>query len=66
MRDDGKVASKGGGIGTFLSTHPEPIERISTTEQRLIASGLEVKNYKATGIGIFKDEYKKNILAKMK
>lgn len=66
MRDDGKVAGEGGGIGTFLSTHPDPIARISSIEQRLVASGMEVKNYKATGKGIFKDEYKKNILAKLK
>ncbi len=66
MRDDGKVASKGGGIGTFLSTHPDPIARITSTEQRLLTSGMEIKNYKATGKGIFRDEYRKNILAKMK
>lgn len=66
MRDDGKVASGGGGIGTFLSTHPDPIARITFTEQRLLASGLEIKNYKATGKGIFRDEYKKNILAKLR
>ena len=43
MRDDGKVASRGEGIGTFLSTHPDPVARITSTEQRLMASGMEVK-----------------------
>lgn len=66
MRDDGKVVSGGGGIGTFLSTHPDPIARITSTEQRLLASGIEIKNYKAIGNGIFRDEYKRNILAKLK
>lgn len=66
MRDDGKVVSGGGGIGTFLSTHPDPIARITSTEKRLLASGIEIKNYKAIGNGIFRDEYKRNILAKLK
>lgn len=65
MRDDGKAASRGGGVGTFLSTHPDPIARITSTEQRLEEIGLDVKDYKATGKGIFKDEYKKNILSKL-
>ena len=63
LRDDGKVAQRGSGIGTFLSTHPDPIARISMTDQRLQAQGMEIKNYKSTGNGIFKDEYKRNILA---
>ncbi len=66
MRDDGKVASGGGGIGIFLSTHPDPIARITSTNQRLQTLGIEGKDYKSTGKGIFKDEYKKNILAKLK
>ncbi len=66
LRDDGKVAQRGSGIGTFLSTHPDPIARITSTDQRLQAQGLEIKNYKATGKGIYKDEYKKNILAKLR
>ena len=66
LRDDGKVAQKGSGIGTFLSTHPDPIARISMTDQRLQAQGMEIKNYKSTGNGIFKDEYKRNILARLR
>jgi predicted Zn-dependent protease len=65
MRDDGKVASGSGGIATFLSTHPNPIARIAITEQRLKDSSIQIKNYKATGNGIFKDEYKKNISLKL-
>lgn len=67
MRDDGKVArGEGKGLETFLSTHPDPIARISTADQRLKNQGREVKDYKSTGKGIFKDEYKKNILAKLR
>jgi predicted Zn-dependent protease len=66
LRDDGKVAQRGSGIGTFLSTHPDPIARISMTDQRLQAQGMEIKNYKSTGNGIFKDEYKRNILARLR
>lgn len=65
LRDDGKVSRGGEAIATFLSTHPDPIARISSTELRLKEIGLDVKDYKATGKGIFKDEYKKNILSKL-
>ncbi|MFA7227707.1 MAG: M48 family metalloprotease, partial [Melioribacteraceae bacterium] len=66
MRDDGKVSRGGQGIGTFLSTHPDPLARISSTEQRIKSMGLQVMSYKSTGKGIFRDEYKKNILARLK
>jgi len=66
MRDDGKVEKGGQGISVFLSTHPDPIARIASADQRLKAAGLEVKTYKAAGAGIFKDEYKKNILNQLK
>lgn len=66
MRDDGKVSSGGGGLATFLSTHPDPVARITSTEKSILALGLQVKTYKDSGTGIFKDEYKKNILAKLK
>ncbi|MDP3582007.1 MAG: M48 family metalloprotease [Ignavibacteria bacterium] len=66
MRDDGKVSASGGGISAFLSTHPDPIARIASADQRLKTAGIEVKTYKATGAGIFKDEYKKNILSQLR
>jgi beta-barrel assembly-enhancing protease len=66
LRDDGKVSSNSGGVATFFSTHPDPIARISTTEQRLKDAGIQIKTYKATGQGIFKDEYKKNISSKLR
>lgn len=66
MRDDGKVEKGGQGISVFLSTHPDPIARIASADQRLKNAGIEVKTYKATGAGIFKDEYKKNILSQLR
>lgn len=66
LRDDGKVSKGGEGIATFLSTHPDPVARISSADQRLKELGLEVKSYKADGDGIFKKEYEKNIKSKIK
>ena len=67
LRDDGKVSSKSGGIETFLSTHPDPIARISTTDQRLREIGKEVFSYKNyAGQGVFRDEYQRNIVDKLR
>lgn len=66
LRDDGKVSKGGQGLATFLSTHPDPIARISSTDQRLLAQSISVKTYKDSGQGIFKDEYQKFIKNKLK
>ncbi|MEW6194047.1 MAG: M48 family metalloprotease [Bacteroidota bacterium] len=66
LRDDGKVAKGGGGLATFLSTHPDPIARISTTDERLRTLGMEVKTYKDDGNNFFKSEYQKNIKSRLK
>jgi predicted Zn-dependent protease len=66
LRDDGKVSGGGQGITTFLSTHPDPIARINSTEQRLTAQNLPVKSYKDSGEGFFKEEYQKYIKSKLK
>lgn len=66
MRDDGKIDKNGSGLAEFLSTHPDPIQRIASTEARIKALGIENKTYKSTGSGIFKTEYKKNILDQLK
>ncbi len=62
LRDDGKISSGGGGIATFLSTHPDPIDRINTTEQRLREQGIPIRTY--TDVEeptIFREEYIRNI-----
>lgn len=66
LRDDGLVSKSSSNIATFLSTHPDPIDRINTTEKRLLDMGINILNYKSEGEGIFREEYKKNILSKIK
>jgi len=66
LRDDGKISKGGQGIATFLSTHPDPIARINSTDQRLTALSIPVKSYKDSGQGIFKEEYQKFIKNKLK
>lgn len=66
MKEDGLVSGNSGSIETYLSTHPAPIDRISTTENRLRDNNIPVKHYTDTGEGIFKQEYKKNILQKLR
>ena len=65
MRDDGLVSSNSSKVATFLSTHPDPIDRISETNQRLQNEGRPVLDYNATGEGIFKTEYQQNIKSKL-
>ncbi len=66
LRDDGLVSKTSSKIATFLSTHPDPIDRINTTEKRLHEMGINILNYKSNAEGIFREEYKKNILSKIK
>ncbi len=62
LRDDGKVSSGGGGIETFLSTHPDPIDRINTTNQRLQEMNIPIRSYTDNdNEGLFRTEYEKNI-----
>ncbi|MDO8550726.1 MAG: M48 family metalloprotease [Ignavibacteria bacterium] len=65
MRDDGLVSSKSDKVATFLSTHPDPIDRIANTNNRLQSAGLPVKDYKSEGEGIYKSEYLSNIKNKL-
>jgi len=67
MKADGLVSSNSGGIETFLSTHPDPIARISSTDQRLRDLGKQVFSYtNYTGQGVFRDEYVQNVLNKLR
>ncbi len=63
LRDDGKVNPGGSsGLETFLSTHPDPIARISTTDKRLTETGFPVFSYtNYAGQGVFRNEYLQNI-----
>ena len=66
LRDDGKVSTGGAGIQTFLSTHPDPIDRINTTDERLKTLNLPIYTYKDSGEGIFRKEYENMIKSKLK
>jgi len=66
LRDDGKVSKGGEGLATFLSTHPDPVSRIKSTNDRLAAQGIVIKNYKSSDADIYREEYQKNIKNKLK
>lgn len=61
MRDEGLVNSEADEIATFLSTHPDPIERIANTDQRLNDAGINIVDYTSNIDGIFREEYIANI-----
>lgn len=65
MRDDGLVSSQSSSIATFLSTHPDPISRIETANQRMQSMGAQVKTYQDTGSDMYKQEYLQNIKNKL-
>lgn len=65
MRDDGLVSSNADEIAAFLSTHPDPIDRIASTQQRLINLKIPIMHYTDSGDGIFHDEYQQNVRAKL-
>lgn len=66
MKKDNLVNSNSDGIKTFLSTHPDPIDRIASTEERLKAAGLPVYSYDDDKPGIMHKEYRNNILNRLK
>ncbi len=64
MKDDGLVSSNANEVATFLSTHPDPIDRIASTKLRLQQDSIPILNYNENGEGIFHDEYQQNVLSK--
>ncbi|HSD64109.1 MAG TPA: M48 family metalloprotease, partial [Ignavibacteriaceae bacterium] len=65
MKDDGLISSNPDVIATFLSTHPDPIDRINKTQERLGQLGIPIKSYTDTGDDILHDEYQVNVLDKL-
>ncbi|MFA4923187.1 MAG: M48 family metalloprotease [Ignavibacteriaceae bacterium] len=65
MRDDGTVSSKSSKVATFLSTHPDPINRIAKTNERLQGSGIVIKDWKSNDANVFRNEYAVNIKNKL-
>ncbi|MDP3149568.1 MAG: M48 family metalloprotease [Ignavibacteria bacterium] len=65
MRDDGLVSSKSNKVATFLSTHPDPVNRIAKANERLQSSGIAIKDWKSNDANLFKNEYAANIKNKL-
>ncbi len=66
MQADNLITGKSSKIEVFLSTHPDPIDRINTINTVIQLQNIPVINYNGNSDNIFRDEYKKNILAKLK
>jgi len=66
LRDDRLIDTQPSKIKTFLSTHPDPIDRIKTAETRLRNLGIPIKDYKSNDPDIFRQSYQANIKSKLK
>lgn len=66
MRDDKLIDSQPSKIKTFLSTHPDPIDRINTAEARLRNLGIPIKDYKSNDPDVFRQSYQINIKSKLR
>ncbi len=66
MQADNLIQGKSSKIETFLSTHPDPIDRINTVNAKLTNLNVSVVTFKDNGNNIFRNEYKKNIVDKLK
>lgn len=64
MKADGKL--KGNNVPVFLSTHPGPETRITNTNKRVRELGYPVKSYTSSNENMYIDNYKRNILNKLK
>lgn len=65
MRDDGTVSSKSSKVATFLSTHPDPVNRIAKANERMKSAGIAIKDWKSNDANLFKNEYAANIKNKL-
>lgn len=66
MRDDKLIDSQPSKVRTFLSTHPDPIDRINTAEARLKNLGIPIKDYRSNDPDVFRQSYQINIKGKLK
>lgn len=66
MRDDKLIATNNSKVATFLSTHPDPIDRINTAEARLRNYGIKVKDYKSNDPDVYRKSYVTNIKSKLR
>lgn len=56
LEDEGLVGASSS-VEVFLSTHPDPIERIANTNQRLLDNGYTPKNFQSNDADIYRNEY---------
>lgn len=66
LRDDGLVSENSPQVLTYLSTHPDPIDRIASADMRLKNMGLQVKSYRSTDADLYRDEYRQNVLNRLR
>jgi len=66
MKSDGTVSSNSGKIATFLSTHPDPIERIAVVNQNLKGQGFKLLEFTSNDATLFKTAYTMNIKSRLK
>jgi predicted Zn-dependent protease len=62
---DGKISAATSDIEKILSTHPEPAQRISKTNERLNSAGVEIISYDNTSKNLYRTEYNTNIKSKL-
>ncbi|MBT8392702.1 MAG: M48 family metalloprotease [Ignavibacteriaceae bacterium] len=57
LQFDGLIDSSSSKIETFLSTHPDPIERINNINQMLLQDGIGVKDFQSNDPDMYRDDY---------
>jgi len=65
MKKDGTVSSNSSKVATFLSTHPDPIQRIEVVNKNLQAQGLPLYDFTSNESSLFRTAYKMNILSRV-
>lgn len=66
MFADKLIQSNSSKIETFLSTHPDPIDRINSVNSIMKKKNQPVVDFKSNEANMYKKEYKLNILDKLK
>lgn len=57
LQFDGLIDSSSSKIETFLSTHPDPVERINNINQMLLDDGITPKNFQSNDPDMYRDDY---------
>lgn len=65
LRDEGIISSQSNSIETFLSTHPDPIDRIDDINTLLQENSIPVKSWQSNDQDIYRQEYFTNIRNKL-